>query len=77
MSNIDDEARSTVKYKGQFWPFLIGGDLMKYFFASDKKGKRHIIVANDLLEAKSFGEFNDIYELKEDTFNNPGFLISD
>jgi hypothetical protein len=51
---------------------------MKYFFVMDKKKKRHVIIASDEKEAKSFVKnLNYIYELKEDTFNSPGFLISD
>ena len=55
---------------------------MKYFFLSDLKGKRHIIIAEDLFSAKAIAttaklEIADAYELEADTFNTEGFLISD
>ena len=55
---------------------------MKLFFLVDSKGKRHIIVANDQSEAVTIAtnaevSIRDIYEIKPDTYDKPGFLISD
>jgi hypothetical protein len=55
---------------------------VKYFFVNDSQDKRHIVVARDQEEAESFVTtsgiiISDIYELIPETFNIPGFLISD
>lgn len=55
---------------------------MKYFLAVDTNKKRHIIVAHEIGEASRFAVEEGIsteclYELKADTFNEVGFLISD
>ena len=54
---------------------------MKYFFAGDSKGGAHIIVAESIKSAKAVMTNADLtattlYELKEDTFQNEGFLVS-
>ncbi len=53
---------------------------MKYFFAIDSKGTRHVIVAQDLASANEFAEndedFQACYELTAETFTIPGYLIS-
>ena len=55
---------------------------MKYYFVKDINGKRHIVVANSaigLAEVLKKAEIvaANFYELKEDTFDTIGFLISD
>ena len=55
---------------------------MKYFFAQEPNGKRHIVVANEIEDvATIFTNANlileDVYELTPDVFDAPGFLISD
>jgi len=55
---------------------------MKYYFVSDSNGKRHIVIAINEHDAKKVLEnanlkIDDFYELTSDTFNQPGFLISD
>lgn len=55
---------------------------MKYYFVKDIQDKRHIVVAKD---EENLSEVlinagvcvSDSYELKKDTFNDSGFLISD
>lgn len=55
---------------------------MKYYFVKDTQDRRHIVVAknNDdveriLKDAEIVSEY--YYELREDTFDTIGFLISD
>jgi hypothetical protein len=54
---------------------------MKYFFVVDENEKRHILVAKNVDEAISIAANSviatDCYELLPDTFQQPGFLISD
>lgn len=54
---------------------------MRYFMVIDINKKRHIVVAHDINDAKRIAsasiQESECYELKPDTFNNPGFLISD
>ena len=58
---------------------------MKYFFAVDVTGLRHVIVARSLERAKEIfnadvkpgHELDYIYELTYDAFKQEGFLISD
>jgi ribosomal protein L24 len=54
----------------------------KYFFILDAKGKRHIVVAQDEVQAKVIiegvgVETVDLYELQPNTFKKAGFLISE
>lgn len=54
---------------------------MKYFFVSDEAGKRHIIVAENEenvinVLSKNNIAHKDLYELKTDTFDTAGFLIT-
>lgn len=55
---------------------------MKYYFVNDSNEKRHIVVANSTIELAEVLKKAEIvvansYELKEDTFDTIGFLISD
>jgi len=54
---------------------------MNYYFATDNKSKRHILVASSLEEAKTIASnsitVENIYELLPDTFDTEGFLVSD
>jgi len=58
-----------------------GGITMNYYFATDNKSKRHILVASSLEEAKTIASnsitVENIYELLPDTFDTEGFLVSD
>lgn len=56
--------------------------MMKYYFVKDTKDKRHIVIAKDEEDLKKVLENANVasacfYELKENTFDNSGFLISD
>jgi len=55
---------------------------MKYFFVMDTKGKRHIVVAQELSNVSEIVkdsklEVDYAYELEPDTFKDQGFLFSD
>jgi hypothetical protein len=55
---------------------------MKYYFVLDNLGKRHIVVVENEEELKDLLKDADLvsdnfYELKSDTFECHGFLISD
>lgn len=53
---------------------------MRYYFISNSSGKRNIIVAQSIENARKIAEdsnivVDDIYELKADTFKDEGFLF--
>lgn len=55
---------------------------MKYYFVKQTTGERHVVLAEDEENLKSVLEKakvepNFYYELKENTFESYGFLISD
>lgn len=55
---------------------------MKYYFVQEATGERHIVVARNEEDLHDVLKNADVaaeifYELKEDTFENSGFLISD
>lgn len=55
---------------------------MKYYFVKATTGERHTVVAKDEKSLKSILKKSDVeaelyYELKEDTFEDEGFLITD
>jgi hypothetical protein len=55
---------------------------MKYYFVNDINNKRHIVIANSATELAEVLKKAEVvavksYELKEDTFDTIGFLISD
>jgi hypothetical protein len=51
---------------------------MKYFIITDARGKRHLIVAADKEQATMVhANTKEILELKEDTFDQPGFIMAE
>lgn len=56
---------------------------MNYYLVSEENGERHLVVAadeqqlNEVLKGDSSFRLKDYYELKADTFDQPGFLMSE
>lgn len=51
---------------------------MKYFIITDTRNKRHLVVAADKEQAtKVYANVKEVLELTEDTFEQPGFIMTE